>query len=182
VQLVKKEVERGNLGAIYHARAFWMRRSGIPGLGTWFTSKQMAGGGPLIDLGIHVLDMALWVLGNPSACRVSAATYAALGPKGVFDEAPASLHRFKEGSYKQRQFRKGNLQVSFATGTPDAPNDRARVSVDADIDIYRSSVRHLFGEVLINHLTGSKTDQFRVWDTLASASVVPVAGFDVISA
>ena len=34
VQLVKKEVERGNLGAIYHARAFWMRRSGIPGLGT----------------------------------------------------------------------------------------------------------------------------------------------------
>jgi predicted dehydrogenase len=82
VQLVKKEVERGNLGAIYHARAFWMRRSGIPGLGTWFTSKQMAGGGPLIDLGIHVLDMALWVLGNPTARRVSAATYAALGPKG----------------------------------------------------------------------------------------------------
>jgi predicted dehydrogenase len=74
VQLVKKEVERGNLGAIYHARAFWMRRSGIPGLGTWFTSKQMAGGGPLIDLGIHVLDMALWVLGKPTARRVSAAT------------------------------------------------------------------------------------------------------------
>jgi predicted dehydrogenase len=82
VQLVKKEVERGNLGQIYHARAFWMRRSGIPGLGSWFTSKQMAGGGPLIDLGIHVLDMSLWVLGNPTARRVSAATYAALGPKG----------------------------------------------------------------------------------------------------
>ena len=107
---------------------------------------------------------------------------AALAPKGVFDEAPASLHRFKDGSYKQRQFRKGNLQVSFAAGTPDAPGDRTRVSVDADIDIYRSSVRHLFGEVLINHLTGSKTDQFKVWDSLASASVVPVAGFDVISA
>ena len=82
VQLVKHEVERGNLGAIYHARAFWMRRSGIPGLGTWFTSKRLAGGGPLIDLGIHVLDMALWVLGNPKALRVSAATYAELGPKG----------------------------------------------------------------------------------------------------
>ena len=82
VQLVKREVERGALGEIYHARAFWMRRSGIPGLGTWFTSKGMAGGGPLIDLGIHVLDMALWILGNPTARRVSAATYAELGPQG----------------------------------------------------------------------------------------------------
>jgi len=82
VQIVKREVERGNLGEIYHARAFWMRRSGIPGLGTWFTSKEMAGGGPLIDLGVHVIDMALWVLGNPTARRVSATTYAKLGPKG----------------------------------------------------------------------------------------------------
>lgn len=82
VQILKREIERGNLGQIYHARAFWMRRSGIPGLGTWFTSKEMAGGGPLIDLGVHVLDMALWVLDNPRALRVSAATYAALGPRG----------------------------------------------------------------------------------------------------
>jgi predicted dehydrogenase len=82
VQLLKHEVERGALGEIYHARAFWMRRSGIPGLGTWFTSKEMAGGGPLIDLGVHVLDMAMWVLGNPTPRRVSAATYAELGPRG----------------------------------------------------------------------------------------------------
>jgi predicted dehydrogenase len=59
-----------------------MRRSGIPGLGTWFTTKELAGGGPLIDLGVHVLDMAIWVLGNPIPRRVSAATYAALGPQG----------------------------------------------------------------------------------------------------
>ncbi|MFN8593448.1 MAG: Gfo/Idh/MocA family oxidoreductase [Thermomicrobiales bacterium] len=82
VQLLKREVERGSLGSIYHARAYWMRRSGIPGLGTWFTSKELAGGGPLIDLGVHVLDMAMWVLGNPTPLRVSAATYAELGPQG----------------------------------------------------------------------------------------------------
>jgi predicted dehydrogenase len=81
VQIVKREVERGTFGHVYHAKAFWMRRSGIPGLGTWFTSKEMAGGGPLIDLGIHVLDMAIWVLGNPRPVRVSAATYAELGPR-----------------------------------------------------------------------------------------------------
>jgi predicted dehydrogenase len=82
VQLVRREFERGTFGNVYHARAFWMRRSGIPGLGTWFTNKEMSGGGPLIDLGIHVLDMALWILGNPTPRRVSAATYAELGPRG----------------------------------------------------------------------------------------------------
>lgn len=82
VQLVKAEVEQGHLGSIYHAKAFWMRRSGIPGLGSWFTNKDLAGGGPLIDLGVHALDMALWVLGNPEPVSVSAATYAALGPQG----------------------------------------------------------------------------------------------------
>ncbi|MFT4037326.1 MAG: Gfo/Idh/MocA family oxidoreductase [Thermomicrobiales bacterium] len=82
MQILKAQVESGALGRIYHAKAYWMRRSGIPGLGTWFTSKAMAGGGPLIDLGVHVIDMALWALGNPKATTVSAATYAELGPRG----------------------------------------------------------------------------------------------------
>jgi predicted dehydrogenase len=82
VQLVRQEVQRGRLGRIYHAKAFWMRRSGIPGLGSWFTSRDLAGGGPLIDLGIHALDMALWILDNPRPVAVTAATYAALGPRG----------------------------------------------------------------------------------------------------
>lgn len=82
MQLVQKEFQRGSFGRVYHAKAFWMRRSGIPGLGTWFTNKDQAGGGPLIDLGVHILDMALWLLGNPRVERVSAATYAELGPAG----------------------------------------------------------------------------------------------------
>jgi hypothetical protein len=99
----------------------------------------------------------------------------------VFEEASPSLHRFRDGSFKQSQSRKGNLQLSFAFGSPDDPGDSTRVSVDADIDLYRSSVRHLFGEVLVNHLTGSKTDQFKVWDILASSAVVPIGGFAVVS-
>jgi len=81
VNIVHDQVARGALGRIYHAKAFWMRRSGIPGLGSWFTSKELAGGGPLIDLGVHVLDMALWMMGNPTVTSVSAASYAELGPK-----------------------------------------------------------------------------------------------------
>ena len=82
VQALKRHVEEGNLGRIYHAKATWMRRNGIPGMGGWFTSKEMAGGGPLIDLGVHMVDMALFLMGNPVVESVSCATYAELGPRG----------------------------------------------------------------------------------------------------
>jgi predicted dehydrogenase len=82
VQALKRHVEEGNLGRIYHAKATWMRRNGIPGMGGWFTSKEMAGGGPLIDLGVHMVDMALYLMGEPEVESVSCATYAELGPRG----------------------------------------------------------------------------------------------------
>lgn len=82
MQVLKRHIDDGHLGNIYYAKAFWMRRAGIPGLGTWFTSKELAGGGPLIDLGVHVLDMALWAMGNPGVATVTAATYSALGTQG----------------------------------------------------------------------------------------------------
>ncbi|CAA9553263.1 MAG: hypothetical protein AVDCRST_MAG49-2020 [uncultured Thermomicrobiales bacterium] len=82
VQLVHDQIQAGGFGRIYYAKAFWMRRSGIPGLGTWFTRKEQAGGGPLIDLGVHVLDMALWAMGNPEVTAVSAATFAEIGTQG----------------------------------------------------------------------------------------------------
>ncbi len=82
VRLLREAVENGDFGRIYYSKAWWMRRSGIPGLGSWFTSKEAAGGGPLIDLGVHVLDMILYILGNPKVTAVSANTYAEIGPTG----------------------------------------------------------------------------------------------------
>ena len=82
-QILKRHVEAGNLGKIYFARAGWLRDQGIPaGAGGWFTDKARSGGGCLIDLGVHMLDLALWSIGNPRVESVNAATYAALGPKG----------------------------------------------------------------------------------------------------
>jgi predicted dehydrogenase len=93
--LLQSQVAAGVLGRIYHAKAFWRRRSGVPGLGTWFTTKSQAGGGPLIDLGVHVLDMALWSMGEPRITTVSAATYSELGPQGL---GHWSGNRFSQGS------------------------------------------------------------------------------------
>jgi predicted dehydrogenase len=82
VQVLKRYVDEGRLGRVYYAKAHWLRRSGIPGLRSWFTNKEMAGGGPLLDIGVHVLDMALYLLGEPRVASVSATTYAEFGPRG----------------------------------------------------------------------------------------------------
>lgn len=87
VQVLKHYIDEGKLGTIYYAKLYWLRRRGIPGLGSWFSSKEMAGGGPLIDLGVHVLDMGLYLLGEPEVLTVSASTYHELGSRGVgFDK------------------------------------------------------------------------------------------------
>lgn len=113
------------------------------------------------------------------------ATIEALAASGMFGKADSSLHLFSEGSYKQKRqgqkaSRKGNLQVSFAKVK--GPADRGRFNVDADIDLYPDGVRHIFREVLVNHLTGNTTDQFKVFDLLASADVGPIGDFDVVTA
>lgn len=82
VQWVKQYINSGAIGRIYYAKAHWMRRSGIPRLGSWFVSKAQAGGGPLVDLGVHVLDMAMYLMGEPAPLAVSASTYAEFGPRG----------------------------------------------------------------------------------------------------
>ncbi|MCC2683104.1 MAG: oxidoreductase domain protein [Paenibacillaceae bacterium] len=78
---VKEHVERGSLGNIYHAKTGWFRRKGIPGWGTWFTRMSESGGGPLIDIGVHMLDLTLFLMGNPKPVSVFGATYAEFGPK-----------------------------------------------------------------------------------------------------
>jgi len=79
---LKQAVVNGVLGEIYYVKAGWVRRRGIPGLGSWFTRKAMAGGGPMMDIGVHVLDMALHVMGEPEVRSVSGATYSHFGPRG----------------------------------------------------------------------------------------------------
>ncbi|MEF2245485.1 Gfo/Idh/MocA family protein [Paenibacillus sp. IITD108] len=78
---IKEQAERGELGQIYTAKAGWFRRKGIPGWGTWFTRSDQSGGGPLIDIGVHMLDLALYLMGNPKPVTVFGSTYAQFGPK-----------------------------------------------------------------------------------------------------
>jgi predicted dehydrogenase len=76
---VKSFIDAGRFGAIQHIKCALYRRRGIPGLGGWFTTKARSGGGPLIDLGVHMLDLSLWLAGSPRPLRASGATSSGLG-------------------------------------------------------------------------------------------------------
>lgn len=82
VAALREVVESGVLGEIYYAKTGWLRRKGIPGMGTWFTSAASAGGGALMDIGVHMLDMSLHLMGEPKVTAVSASTHAQFGPRG----------------------------------------------------------------------------------------------------
>lgn len=83
VTALKQAIDDGMLGEVYYAKAGWVRRRGIPGLGTWFTRKDSSGGGPLMDIGVHMADMAMHLLGEPQISTVTASTYAEFGPRGL---------------------------------------------------------------------------------------------------
>ena len=72
---LKKQVEAGVVGPIYFGRTVWHRQRGMPGFGGWFGNKELAGGGPLIDLGVHRIDLALWLMGHPEPVSVSGSAY-----------------------------------------------------------------------------------------------------------
>jgi len=80
VGVLQAFIKEGELGDIYCARTGWLRRSGIPR--GWFGTMAMAGGGPLIDLGVHMLDLAWFLMGKPKPLRASGVTYSALGSRG----------------------------------------------------------------------------------------------------
>jgi predicted dehydrogenase len=82
-QKIKHLVETGVLGDVYHAKAYWMRRTGIPKLGTWFGNREMSGGGCLYDIGVHMLDLCLYTINNFEPVSVVGATYSKFGPRGL---------------------------------------------------------------------------------------------------
>ncbi|WP_274654760.1 Gfo/Idh/MocA family protein [Paenibacillus humicola] len=75
--IVRRFAEAGELGEIYYAKASCLRRLGNPG--GWFSDIERSGGGPLIDLGVHIIDLCWYLMGRPKVKSVSGNTYRKLG-------------------------------------------------------------------------------------------------------
>ncbi len=78
---IQQFIAAGHLGKPTFAFGRMMRRSGIPGYGSWFTRKELAGGGATMDIGVHVLDMVMWALGFPEITSVRGEVVAVHGPR-----------------------------------------------------------------------------------------------------
>lgn len=70
---LKREIDQGLLGDIYHARLWMLRRAAVP-LRPTFIDRGESGGGACIDIGVHILDLALWLMGHPKPVTVSGIT------------------------------------------------------------------------------------------------------------
>ncbi len=73
--VLRRQIDAGELGHIYYAKTGWLRGASEFNLRGWFTQKERSGGGPLIDLGVHMLDLALWFMGNPRPVSVTGSVY-----------------------------------------------------------------------------------------------------------
>jgi len=97
-QALKAQKDAGVFGDIYFGRSVWHRRHGMPGFGGWFGIKALSGGGPLIDLGVHRLDLALWLMGYPQPTWVMGSTYNPIaGPLAAASGKPFDVEDLAAG-------------------------------------------------------------------------------------
>lgn len=131
-QTLRALVERGELGEVYHGKAKWLRRSGCPSFGTWFGEKKLAGGGCLLDIGVHMLDLCLFLMDNWKPEAVTGQIYTKFGNRGLgeggwgqsdkekrftfdVDDFASGLIKFKDGATVE-------LNVSWALHQADPNN------------------------------------------------------------
>lgn len=79
VNMIKNMIEAGELGEVYHVYVSFRSQRSIPGLGGAFTTKEIAGGGALIDWGVHFLDIVMYCTGDPNPRTVTGQAYSKLG-------------------------------------------------------------------------------------------------------
>ncbi|ELY53956.1 Gfo/Idh/MocA family protein [Natronococcus jeotgali] len=128
VRIVKNRIERGELGDVSHVEANYVRRRGIPGRGSWFTRRQIAGGGALIDLGVHAIDLALYLLGYPTVAEVTGVARGEFGSQEEYaylemwgdDAGPAGFDVDDSASafIRTADDRTISLEVAWATNRP----------------------------------------------------------------
>ncbi|TCN01218.1 putative dehydrogenase [Paenibacillus sp. BK033] len=124
-QVLKKICEQGELGEIYYARAHAIRRRAVP---TWgvFLDEEKQGGGPLIDIGTHALDLTLWMMDNYKPVSVTGSVFHKLGSKenaanawGPWDPAKFTVEDSAVGFIKMENGATITLEASWALNTLD---------------------------------------------------------------
>lgn len=141
-------IAKGAVGRINSCQAKWIRRTGVPGFGGWFTTKALSGGGPLIDL-LHMVDLGLYFMGYPEPAHVLTRTFndhitdkGFKGPWGIPDVAKGvtDVESAVHGFITFRSGQSMSFQISWAE-----LNKREEVSVTFQGVQAGGLVQRLFG-------------------------------------
>ncbi|MFC4775979.1 Gfo/Idh/MocA family protein [Paenibacillus sp. GCM10023252] len=137
-QMVQRFAADGEFGEIYYAKASLLRRLGNPG--GWFADKERSGGGPLIDIGVHIIDLCWYLMGRPKPVAVSGCTHNKLGNRANVQHLSsykaadyrADLNTVEDLAHALIRFDNGaslSVEVSF---TLHAKEDRTSVALFGD--------------------------------------------------
>jgi predicted dehydrogenase len=153
-QVIKRMIDAGKLGEVYYARAHALRRRGVP---TWgvFTDKAKQGGGPLIDIGVHILDMTLWLMGHPEPLSVSGQSYRKFGNRkgiyngwGPWDPETFTVEDFAVGQVKFKNGATLTLESSFVANIAKEEFTTSLMGTEGGLllDLHDNTNTRIYGE------------------------------------
>jgi predicted dehydrogenase len=155
VKAAKKVIDSGELGHIYMVRVNALRRRGIPSWGS-FVHKDIQGGGAMIDFGVHTLDSALYLLGNPKPVEVSATLSQHLGTKPnvnpwgqwnyqqfTVEDQVAAFVRFDNGASML-------LECSWALNIPETKETISLSGTEAGLDVFPLKINKAQHDMLLS--------------------------------
>jgi len=194
-QFMRQYIDAGHMGDIYYARAQALRRRGVPHWGV-FIDKEQQGGGPLIDIGVHILDFTLFLMGYPKPVSASGSTYDMLGknpdivnPWGDYDRTRFTVEDFAVGLIKFDNGATVVLESSFMANIDGDPFRTQLFGTKAGADIqfwggepitiYTEQNRQLFNMVPRNvpNVPSAHTAEVQAFvDAILNGKPSPVPG------
>ncbi|MFC4989042.1 MULTISPECIES: Gfo/Idh/MocA family protein [Saliphagus] len=164
----------GRFGEITHVDADYVRRRGIPGVGSWFTEKELSGGGAVVDIGVHAIDFALYLMEYPEVEEVFAVTRTEFGhredyvdPGDWYDETDDAVFDVEDSATAMIRCgddRTISLEVTWAANQPDSTEFLAR-GTEAGATL------ELGGEELTIHEAGRQGTDHLVDATVSEGSI-----------
>ncbi|GAA0672746.1 Gfo/Idh/MocA family protein [Natronoarchaeum mannanilyticum] len=135
-EMFKEYQAEGKFGDMNHVRANYVRSRGIPGVGSWFTDESLSGGGAVVDIGVHAIDFALYLLEYPEVEEVFAVTRSQFGdrddyvdPDEWYDATEEAVFDVEDSATVMIRCagdRTISLEVSWAANEPESQEVLAR--------------------------------------------------------
>ncbi len=188
-QCLKRFVDAGDMGEMYFAKVTAIRRRGIPGWGV-FTQKDKQGGGPLIDIGVHMLDLCLWLMGHPKPISASGQCYTKFGTReglvGLFGQWDPKIFTVEDFAVGFVRFENGATLVLESSFAANIERDVMSVQIlgteggfeSNPLRIYREERKTLVDltPVFLPNVNGHEAEIRQFVDAIVNDTEVPVPG------